>query len=62
MRTLIVLAVGFWLGRQIYIRYDKAESQKREEELQNRINRLLPKGKFDPTARGTGRSKIATVV
>ena len=47
MRTILSLAVGFWLGRQLYVQYDKAEALKREQALQKRMLELLAKGKSD---------------
>lgn len=41
MRTITSLAVGFWLGRQIYLRYDKEEALKKERQAKERLLRLL---------------------
>lgn len=41
MKTIITLAVGFWLGRQIYIKYDKEEAKKMEEGVKNRLQSFL---------------------
>ena len=41
MRTVITLAVGFWLGRQIYAKYDKDKMQKKEERVKSRLEAFL---------------------
>ena len=41
MRTVITLAIGFWLGRQIYIKYDKQTALKKEEQIKNRLKSFL---------------------
>ena len=41
MRTVITLAIGFWLGRQIYIKYDKQTTLKKEEKIKNRLKSFL---------------------
>jgi hypothetical protein len=41
MRTVITLAVGFWLGRSIYINYDKETAKKKEEAVKNRLKNVL---------------------
>lgn len=41
MRTILSLAVGFWLGRQIYIQYDKEEALKKEKVVKDRLRKFL---------------------
>lgn len=41
MRTVLSLAVGFWLGRQIYIQYDKEEALRKEEIVKDRLKKYL---------------------
>jgi len=41
MRTAITLAIGFWLGRQIYIKYDKQTALKKKEQIKNRLKSFL---------------------
>ena len=41
MRTVITLAVGFWLGRQVYIKYDKKKVQQREQQVKSRLETFL---------------------
>ncbi len=41
MRTLISLAVGFWLGRKLYLQYDKEEALKKEQALKDRLKKVL---------------------
>ena len=41
MKTVITLGVGFWLGRQIYINYDKKTALKKEKEVKQRLVEFL---------------------
>jgi len=41
MRTVITLAVGFWLSRQIYIKYDKEKMKKKEDQVKSRLEAFL---------------------
>lgn len=41
MRTVIALAIGFWVGRQIYINYDKEEARRKEAKAKNRLKQFL---------------------
>ena len=41
MRTILSLAVGFWLGRQIYLQYDKEEALKKEKVVKDRLRKFL---------------------
>ncbi len=41
MRTVITLAVGFWLSRQIYIKYDKGKMKKKEDQVKSRLEAFL---------------------
>ncbi len=43
MRTIMSLAVGFWLGRQLYIRYDQQEALEKERILKRKLQDLLKK-------------------
>ncbi len=46
MRTIMSLAVGFFLGRQLYLQYDKEEALKREQAFKDRIKKLLEENKL----------------
>ena len=41
MRTVVTLAVGFWLGRSIYINYDKAQAKKKEAQIKRKLSLFL---------------------
>ena len=41
MRTVIALAIGFWVGRQVYINYDKEEARKKEAQAKKRMQKFL---------------------
>lgn len=41
MRTIVSLAVGFWLGRQLYIQYDKEEARQKEQRIKARLKEFL---------------------
>ena len=50
MKTIITLGVGFWLGRQIYINYDKQEALNREQHIKKRLFEFLDENKFSTAA------------
>jgi len=37
MKTILTLGVGFWLGRQLYINYDKRTALRKEAQLKARL-------------------------
>ena len=41
MKTVLTLALGFWLGRQIYIKYDRQTALKKEEQIKSRLKSSL---------------------
>jgi hypothetical protein len=41
MKTVITLAIGFFIGRQIYINYDKNEARKKEAAVKDRLKQFL---------------------
>jgi hypothetical protein len=41
MKTVIALAIGIWLGRQLYLNYDVVRNVKKEERLRKRVTDLL---------------------
>ena len=49
MKTIITLGIGFWLGRQIYINYDKKESRQKEARLKKRLLDFLEVNNFSKT-------------
>lgn len=46
MKTVIVLAIGFWVGRQIYVNFDKEEAKRKETKLRQRLIQLLQEQGF----------------
>lgn len=46
MRTILSLAVGFWLGRQLYIRYDKTEALEKEKAIREKLKTFLEEHGF----------------
>lgn len=46
MKTILTLGVGFWLGRQIYINYDKRIALKKEAQLKARLQKFLEENDF----------------
>ncbi len=46
MKTIITLGVGFWLGRQLYINYDKQQALKKEEIIKKRLTSFLEENNF----------------
>lgn len=49
MKTILTLGVGFWLGRQLYINYDKRTALKKEAQLKARLQRFLEDNDFTKT-------------
>jgi len=49
MKTILTLGVGFWLGRQIYINYDKRTALKKEAQLKARLQQFLEDNDFSKT-------------
>lgn len=41
MRTVLALAVGFWIARKIYIGYDKQQALEKEAQVKKRIRQFL---------------------
>jgi len=48
-RTVIALAVGFWLARQIYINKDKAEARKKEAQIKQKLSSFLRENRLTKT-------------
>jgi len=46
MKTILTLGVGFWLGRQLYINYDKKAAKKKEAQVKKRLLQFLEDKKF----------------
>lgn len=58
MRTVVTLAVGFWLGRQVYIKYDKEKVKKKEEQVKNRLETFLKQNGLTKTEVKTTLNEI----
>lgn len=41
MRTILTLALGIWIGRQIYINWDKGTAKKKEAEMLGKLKKNL---------------------
>ena len=41
MKTVITLAVGFWIGRSVYIHYDRQTALKKEQAIKKRLKSVL---------------------
>lgn len=41
MRSIMSLALGFWIARQIYINYDKEEAIRKEANMKNKLKKFL---------------------
>tara|TARA_R110002050_G_scaffold63730_4_gene139143 strand:+ start:877 stop:1059 length:183 start_codon:yes stop_codon:yes gene_type:complete len=46
MKTILTLGVGFWLGRQICVNYDKRTALKKEAQLKARLQKFLEDNDF----------------
>tara|TARA_R110002049_G_scaffold113040_3_gene263077 strand:+ start:4092 stop:4274 length:183 start_codon:yes stop_codon:yes gene_type:complete len=49
MKTILTLGAGFWLGRQIYVNYDKRTVLKKEAQLKARLQKFLEDNDFSKT-------------
>lgn len=49
MKTILTLGIGFWLGRQIYVNYDKRTALKKEAQLKGRLQKFLEENNFSKT-------------
>tara|TARA_R100001377_G_scaffold59715_1_gene36040 strand:- start:597 stop:779 length:183 start_codon:yes stop_codon:yes gene_type:complete len=49
MKTILTLGVGFWLGRQIYVNYDKRTALKKEAQIKARLQKFLADNDFSKT-------------
>lgn len=49
MKTILTLGVGFWLGRQIYINYDKRTALRKEAQLKKRLQDFFEDNDFTKT-------------
>lgn len=58
MRTVIALAIGFWVGRQIYINYDKEEARKKEALAKKRLKQFLEENGLTRTEANEQSSEI----
>ncbi|MEL7425991.1 MAG: hypothetical protein AAFN81_23565 [Bacteroidota bacterium] len=41
MKTITILAIGIYLGRQLYVQFDAEQHTIREQQLQRRLQRQL---------------------
>ena len=46
MKTVLVLAIGFWIGRQIYINFDQEEAKQKEAKLKEKLLQYFQKQGF----------------
>ncbi|MEM9884333.1 MAG: hypothetical protein AAF849_00455 [Bacteroidota bacterium] len=46
MKTVLVLAIGFWIGRQIYINFDQEEARQKEAKLKEKLLQYFQKQGF----------------
>ena len=49
MKTILTLGVGFWLGRQLYINYDKRTALRKEAQLKARLQQFLEQNDVSKT-------------
>ena len=49
MKTIITLGVGFWLGRQLFINFDRQEALKKETAIKKRLVSFLKEKRFSST-------------
>ncbi|MFY0689151.1 MAG: hypothetical protein JXQ90_18420 [Cyclobacteriaceae bacterium] len=61
MKTILSLAVGFWLGRQIYIQYDKEEALLKEKAVKKKMRAFLEENGFTKTEAKEQTSELLDV-
>ncbi len=61
MKTVITLAIGFFIGRQIYINYDKNEARKKEAEVKDRLKQFLQENGLNEKDASKQSDKIVSV-
>lgn len=45
MKTVLTLAVGFWIGRQVYVNYNKSQAEAKESAIRKELEALFKKHK-----------------
>ncbi|MCB0374448.1 MAG: hypothetical protein KDD04_00860 [Sinomicrobium sp.] len=48
MRTVLALAVGFWIARQIYVNFDKQQARIKEAKVKKRLRAFLEENGLSP--------------
>lgn len=43
MKTILTLSVGFWIGRQVYINYNREQTQSREAAIKKQLEAVFRK-------------------
>ncbi len=57
MRTVIALAIGFWVARHIYLNYEQ-QALRKEDEVKRRLKNYLEGSGFSAAEAGTEADKI----
>lgn len=48
MRTILALAVGFWIARTLYINFDKEQTRKKQATIKKRLTAFLEENGLSP--------------
>ncbi len=43
MKTVLTLAVGFWIGRQVYLNHSKKQAMEKEAAVKKQLHEVLKK-------------------
>ncbi|WP_157366736.1 hypothetical protein [Aquimarina agarilytica] len=46
MKTVLSLAVGFWVGRQVYINYNASQAKAREAHIKKQLMAVFEKSRI----------------
>ena len=47
MKTILTLGVGFWLGRELYLKYDKKATYRKRQQISKRLEVFLKSNGFN---------------
>lgn len=62
MRTIITLAIGFYFGREIYLKHDKQKVMEKEEAIKQKLKSFLyDSGMTRAEAKETANEIVKTV-
>ncbi len=61
MKTVFTLAIGLWLGRQIYVTYDRQQALEKEKVVKKRLLQFLKENGITANPTDSKINKILNV-